>query len=75
MNQTTSKLQLKGERVVISATEAIETVRSIFLSIGCTEETAQLVAEPLTDSSLSGVESHGLMRTLQYVQQFEEGCG
>lgn len=71
MNAINTKLAV--ERVVVSATEATERVAGIFRDVGCTEEVSLLVAMHLADSSLSGVESHGLMRTLQYVEQFESG--
>ena len=68
-----SKLTLRSGRTDIQAQDAIEIVREIFLHIGCEPATAASVAEHLTDTSLCGMESHGLMRTLQYAQQFESG--
>ena len=38
---------------------------------GCDRDVAQEVAEHLVDANLSGVESHGVMRIMQYVDQFE----
>ncbi len=73
MSTVSTKLQLSGERIVVTAGEAIDLVTRIFLFAGCSEVTAGAVAEHLADSSLCGVESHGLMRTLQYVEQFESG--
>lgn len=70
---TRSKLELRGERVTVTAEDAISLVSRIFHSIGCAEETALCVAEHLTDTSLCGMESHGLMRTLQYAEQFRSG--
>ena len=68
-----SKLTLRGERVDVDAMQAIDVVRDIFIRIGCSADTAQIVAEHLTDTSLCGMESHGLMRTLQYAKQFQNG--
>ena len=68
-----SKLTLRGERVAINANNAISIVADIFQRIGCDKNTAVSVAEHLADSSLCGMESHGLMRTLQYVEQFQDG--
>ena len=68
-----SKLTLRGERIDIDAVQAIGIVNDIFIRIGCSEHTARLVAEHLTDTSLCGMESHGLMRTLQYAEQFQNG--
>ena len=68
-----SKLELKGERLKVKPNEVIEVVSSIFKHVGCSETIAREVAEHLADADLCGVESHGIMRTLQYVEQFENG--
>ena len=68
-----SKLTLRGERVNIAANRAVDTVSDIFRRIGCSEDTAKTVAEHLADTSLCGMESHGVMRTLQYAEQFQNG--
>ena len=73
MTAAPSKLQLDGERVVVAAEEATDLITGIFRAIGCDGLTAREVAEHLADSSLCGVESHGLMRTLQYADQFGSG--
>ena len=49
------------------------TLDQIFRRAGCSETTSRLVTEHLIDASLCGVESHGVMRTLQYVEQFKSG--
>ncbi len=68
-----SKLELKGERVTVAVDEVVVLVTSIFKGVGCSQKIAKEVADHLADSNLCGVESHGLMRTLQYVEQFESG--
>ena len=68
-----SKLSLRGDRVPVVAAEAIDIVSDIFVRIGCRQQTAREVAEHLADTSLCGMESHGLMRTLQYAEQFQNG--
>lgn len=68
-----SKLELDGERVTIDVGEAVDKVSKIFKSIGCSAAVAREVAKHLADADLCGVESHGLMRTLQYAEQFETG--
>lgn len=73
MSATRSKLDLCGERVEIAADDAARLVAAIFRELGCSAATARLVSEHLADSSLCGMESHGLMRTLQYAEQFESG--
>jgi LDH2 family malate/lactate/ureidoglycolate dehydrogenase len=66
-------LELSGSRVTVEADEACRLVEGIFRRLGSMSETARAVAEHLTDASLCGVESHGLMRTLQYAEQMETG--
>ncbi len=68
-----SKLELNDKRVVVAVDEAVDLVRDIFNRIGCSELVSREVAEHLADANLCGMESHGLMRTLQYAEQFENG--
>ncbi len=68
-----SKLTLRGERANLDASQVIEIMVDIFLRIGCGEDTARTVAQHLADTSLCGMESHGVMRTLQYAEQFQDG--
>jgi LDH2 family malate/lactate/ureidoglycolate dehydrogenase len=68
-----SKLELDDERISVAVAEMIALVSGIFENIGCSAEVACEVAEHLADASLCGMESHGLMRTLQYAEQFESG--
>lgn len=68
-----SKLTLTDDRVMVAVDEMIDCVQGIFENLGCSEKTARQIAEHLTDSNLCGMESHGLMRTLQYADQFESG--
>ena len=41
--------------------------------MGCPEEASQAIAEHLIDANLCGVESHGVMRVIQYVEQMQNG--
>ena len=68
-----SKLSLLGERLPIDADEAIDLLRPIFVALGCSQNTALAVAAHLVDTCLCGMESHGLMRCLQYAEQFQSG--
>ena len=68
-----SKLQFDGQRLDITADTAINTVSGILRGCGCSTENALMIAEHLADSSLCGVESHGLMRVIQYQDQFTNG--
>jgi len=68
-----SKILLKGERLGIPVVEAVAQISGALKRSGCPGDTAIKVAEHLADASLCGVESHGLIRVLQYVEQFESG--
>jgi len=72
-DEVRSKLELEEERVVIPRDEIVTLVSTIFENIGCSVEVSLEVAEHLADANLCGMESHGLMRTLQYADQFESG--
>ena len=74
IHKVRSKLELGEERVLVPVDEMIDLVRGIFENIGCSEKNARQITEHLTDSNLCGMESHGLMRTLQYADQFESGA-
>ncbi len=73
MTESRSKLELFGDRVTVMAEEAKGVIADIFVQLGCAASTAEVIADHLTDTSLCGMESHGLMRTLQYAAQFESG--
>ncbi|MDH3377163.1 MAG: Ldh family oxidoreductase [Gammaproteobacteria bacterium] len=71
MNEKVSKLELDGGREVIDVDEMTDFVSDLLKTIGCHDDIAQIVAEHLVEANLSGVESHGVMRVMQYVDQFE----
>ncbi|MDW4551185.1 Ldh family oxidoreductase [Defluviimonas sp. D31] len=73
MAETRSKLDLRGGRVSVPAGEAVARAAAIFRALGTTEDVARQVAEHLVDTSLCGIESHGLMRVLQYAEQMRSG--
>ncbi|MEM7209044.1 MAG: Ldh family oxidoreductase [Pseudomonadota bacterium] len=68
-----SKLTLSGERTAVPAIETVEVISAIFRALGTSDNTASVIAEHLTDTSLCGMESHGIMRTLQYAAQMQNG--
>ena len=70
---TRSKLTLNGGRTAVAANESIELIAAIFRELGTSATSAQHIAEHLTDTSLCGMESHGIMRTLQYAEQMQTG--
>ena len=59
---------------VYKSAKELEALSVLILSaMGCDEETAHFVARHLVDASLKGVDSHGVMRLNQYVEQANEG--
>ena len=73
MNKIRSKLELKGDRVSITAHQASEIITDIFRRLGCSEEQSDLITHHLIDSDLCGVESHGVMRVTQYAERILDG--
>lgn len=66
--------KLKGaERVPVTRDEALEATFSAFTSRGLRETIALEAAEHLIQSDMSGVESHGLVRAIQYARELENG--
>jgi len=68
-----TKLDPDTPRVSVASDQAFEVLKRIFCASGCSENISRQIAEHLIDASLCGVESHGVMRTLQYVEQFKSG--
>ena len=67
-----SKLEVeKRELVPVEDIRAL--VSTVFRKVGCDEDISDFVAEHLVESNLKGVESHGVMRMIQYVEQLENG--
>lgn len=69
-----SKLELTGKRVAVTPAQAREAICRILTACNCPEDITDEVAEHLIDSDLSGVESHGVMRILQYARQYKSGA-
>ncbi|MGC6454362.1 MAG: Ldh family oxidoreductase [Candidatus Puniceispirillaceae bacterium] len=68
-----SKLEFDGKRLAVSEARAVEVMTAILGSLGCGGTAATMIADHLADASLCGVESHGVMRILQYARQFRSG--
>ena len=68
-----SKLDLKEPRVAVEADTAHDAVRRILSDAGASEAVTEDVAAHLVDTSLCGMESHGVMRVLQYAEQMRSG--
>ncbi len=72
-SDTSSKLDYDGPRISVTADEAVTVMIDILRGLGCDDDTASCIADHLADASLCGVESHGVMRILQYARQFRNG--
>ncbi len=57
---------LKGEQLEKIALQ-------LFCAAGAPEEHSRIVAQHLADSNLTGHDSHGFIRVLQYIRQIKEG--
>lgn len=73
MKAPASKLELTGARIAVKAGRAEALIAAIFARLGVAPEPAAEVAFHLVDTSLCGIESHGIMRTLQYADQLRSG--
>jgi hypothetical protein len=73
-NIVSSKLTLNGERSHLKTSDVQPVVEGIFLRNGCPASVAREIAEHLIEADLSGVESHGVMRTIQSAAQYKSGC-
>lgn len=73
MKSPTSKLTLTGCRTEVPASDAEQLLISIFAELGFAHCTCEQVAAHLVDTSLCGIESHGIMRVLEYANQVRSG--
>jgi LDH2 family malate/lactate/ureidoglycolate dehydrogenase len=68
-----SKITLPGGRVAVSQITVRETLEAILAKRRCAPDVALAVAAHLIDTELGGVESHGVVRIIQYAEQYESG--
>jgi hypothetical protein len=73
MAEPHSKLELSEPCVAVHVAAAHEAVARIVSRAGCTPHLANEVADHLVEASLSGIDSHGIMRVLQYAEQMQQG--
>ena len=73
MSGVASKLDYDGRRIKVSEAESVAVMVDILRGLGCEPDDAACIAGHLAEASLSGVESHGVMRILQYARQFQSG--
>ncbi|MEO1504646.1 MAG: Ldh family oxidoreductase [Pseudomonadota bacterium] len=73
MTNVTSKLELRGGRQEVAADEAFAIIVEIFQRLGCADDVSRTITEHLIEANLCGVESHGVMRVMQYAERMRNG--
>ncbi len=68
-----SKLQLVENRVSVPIAQAHQIGVQVLQASGCYAPLAQAIVDHLIDAELCGVESHGIVRALQYGEEFKRG--
>lgn len=68
-----SKLRLTEPRVAVSLSQARAFGCDVLTAAGCAPSEAGAIVDHLIDAELCGVDSHGLMRVLQYADEFKNG--
>jgi len=58
----------------VSAESLSKFVTGIFQSAGCSEDGARDMAECLVQTNLWGIDSHGVLRTPEYLARFQNGA-
>jgi uncharacterized oxidoreductase len=73
MNEVSTKLELRTRRVTVPEYEASGIVVDIFNRLGCQNEISRAISDHLIDANLCGMESHGVVRVMQYVERMRNG--
>ncbi|SLN25280.1 putative oxidoreductase YjmC [Roseovarius litorisediminis] len=71
--QSGSKLKA-NDRVAVPADRIVDLATRMFVASGCDGDVAHTVACHLAEADHCGVESHGLVRVLQYTREFRDGA-
>jgi len=70
---TISKLILSSKRVEVPVAEVRKVGLTLMCEGGCNKDYAGKIIDHLIEADLSGVESHGIMRVLQYHDEYQRG--
>lgn len=73
MAGTPTKLELPAGRAEIPADEARDLIVDIFKRLGNPDDQCKAITDHLIDANLSGMESHGVMRVMQYADRMRDG--
>jgi LDH2 family malate/lactate/ureidoglycolate dehydrogenase len=68
-----SKLTLDEAREALAAGAVMKVLSGILMAKGCSPAEAEEVAQHLLETDTGGMESHGVMRVLQYAEQYDTG--
>jgi LDH2 family malate/lactate/ureidoglycolate dehydrogenase len=73
MTNIRTKLEIPGGRTQVSAKKARGIIIDIFKRLGNPDDHSCAITDHLIDANLSGVESHGVMRVMQYADRMRDG--
>ncbi|NCX70598.1 MAG: Ldh family oxidoreductase, partial [Rhodobacteraceae bacterium] len=73
MEETISKIVLNEKRLRLTSDHVNRVLTGVFMAVGFSEDISDAVSSHLIDANLVGVESHGIMRVLEYVAQAKSG--
>ena len=73
LEETVSKIVLDEKRLQLDSDQVDQVLTGIFTAVGFPENIADSISSHLIDANLVGVESHGIMRVLEYVDEVKSG--
>ena len=73
MEEITSKIVLDEKRLGLASDQVDRVLTGIFISVGFPEDISKAISSHLVDANLVGVESHGVMRVLEYADEVKSG--
>ena len=73
LEEITSKIILDEKRLKLASDHVDRVLTGIFISVGFPEDISKATSSHLVDANLVGVESHGIMRVLEYADEVKSG--
>ena len=73
MEEIASKIVLDEKRLRLASDQVDRVLTGIFISVGFPEDISKAISSHLVDANLVGVESHGVMRVLEYADEVKSG--
>ena len=71
--EITSKIILDEKRLKLASNHVDRVLTGIFISVGFPEDISKVTSSHLVDANLVDVESHGIMRVLEYADKVKSG--